>query len=413
MAHDMNITNIHATELLDSKNHPTIQTTVTLTDGSTHTAASPSGASTGTTEAIELPVNQAIRQIQETLTPALLGKSVDDGQKELDDIIVALDGTENKHVIGGNATTSLSMALVKAGAHARHIPLYAYIQQLTQTKRCELPVPLFLVMEGGKHGNWATDIQEFMIIPNAQFYRTFAQRLDACTKVFDTLEAILKEKHYALTIGFEGAFCPQELTSNEEALTLIVKAIECAGLTPGKHMDIAIDAAASEFYRDGSYVLQSEDGKKLTPSEWMQQIVTWSQTYPIRSLEDMFDQEDWSNWQTLMQKLGDNHMIVGDDLVTTNVKRIQKAIDQNAINSLIIKVNQIGTITETVNAIALGRSAGFSTIISHRGGETHDDTIADLAVGTASYCKFGGPRHGERMVKYRRLLAIEKELTTN
>lgn len=393
----MNITDIQAKQIPDSKNHPTVEATVVLDDGSTHTAASPSGASTGTTEAVELPVAQALEQIQNRITPALIGKSVDN-QRKLDDILIALDGTNNKSTLGGNATTAISMALAKACAHNSRMPLYSYIQELTHTPSPILPIPFFLIMEGGKHGNWTTDIQEFMIIPNGDTYPTFTKRFEVCNNVFGALETLLKEKNYSLTIGLEGAFCPKELSSNEEALSLITTSIEKAGFTPGKDMHIGIDAAASEFI------------EKLSTESWMKQIIVWSKTYPIWSFEDMFDEEDWDTWTGLTSALGDTHLIVGDDLVTTNVSRIQKAIDLKAMNSLVIKVNQIGTVSETFDAIALARSANLQTIVSHRGGETLDDTIADLAVGTASYCKFGGPRHPERMTKYNRLFEIEKEL---
>lgn len=393
----MNIQDIQAKEILDSKNHPTVEATVILEDGSSHTASSPSGASTGTTEAVELPIEQALENIEKLIKPALVGKEATD-QRKLDAIMISLDRTSNKSTLGGNATTAISMAIAKACAHNSRMPLYSYFQKLTTTATSKLPIPFFLVMEGGKHGNWATDIQEFMIIPNGDTYPTFTKRFEVCNNVFGALETLLKEKNYSLTIGFEGAFCPKELTSNEEALSLITMAIEKARCVPGQDIHIGIDAAASEFI------------EKLSRESWMKQIIAWSKKYPIFSLEDMFDEEDWTNWTNLTSILGRDHLIVGDDLVTTNVSRIQKAIDLKAINSLIIKVNQIGTMSETFDAIALARSANLTTIVSHRGGETLDDTIADLAVGTASYCKFGGPRHPERMAKYNRLFEIEKEL---
>lgn len=390
----MNIADIQAKQILDSKDHSTVEATVVLEDGSMHTAASPSGASTGTTEAVELPVDSALNNISSIIKPAILHKDVT-SQRALDNIMISLDGTQNKSKLGGNATTALSMALAKAGAYTKEIPLYKYFGSLIGNTSFHLPAPLFLVMEGGKHGNWATDIQEFMIIPNKEKYATFQERFDICNTVFNELEKILQGKNYSLTIGFEGAFCPKELTGNEEALQLITKAIEQT------HADvaIAIDAAASEFL------------KKENTTAWMEQIIVWSKKYPISSFEDMFDQEDWENWTKLTATLGSNHLIVGDDLVTTNVSRMQKAIDLKAMNSLIIKVNQIGTISETLDAIQLANTNNLTTIISHRGGETMDTTIADLAVGTSKYCKFGGPRHPERICKYNRLMEIEKELS--
>lgn len=390
----MKIADIQARQILDSKNHETIEVTVILEDGSSYTASSQSGASTGTTEAVELPVEQALTNIFTIIKPALVDKDISD-QRNLDGIMISLDGTENKSKLGGNATTAISMAIAKAGAHAKGIPLYQYFGSLIGNTSFHLPIPLFLVMEGGKHGNWATDIQEFMIIPNKDKYPTFQDRFTIYNTVFTALEQILTEKKYSLTIGFEGAFCPKELTSNEEAIQLVTSAIEQT------HADatIAIDAAASEFL------------KKENALSWMEQIITWSKKYPISSFEDMFDQEDWMNWTKLTTALGNDHLIVGDDIITTNVSRIQKAIDLKAINSCIIKVNQIGTISETIDAIALANSAHLATIVSHRGGETMDTTIADLAVGASSYCKFGGPRHPERMAKYNRLFEIEKELS--
>ena len=398
----MTITDITAKQILDSKNHPTVEATVVLEDGSFHTAASPSGASTGTTEAIELPIEQALENIQKIIKPALVGKEIT-GQRSLDGIMISLDGTPNKSKLGGNTTTAISMAIAKAGAHTKRVPLYQYFGTLVGKTSFQLPTPLFLVMEGGKHGNWATDIQEFMIIPNNQKYLTFQDRFTICNSIFTSLENILQEKNYSLTIGFEGAFCPKELASNEEALTLITQAIEKTGCVPGKDILIGIDAAASEFYKEGKY-------NTLTGDQWLERISQWAKTYPIWSLEDMFDQEDWEHWVSLTTLLGSSHQIIGDDLVTTNTKRIQKAIDMKAMNSCIIKVNQIGTISETIDAIALARSANLATIVSHRGGETMDTTIADLVVGTSTYCKFGGPRHPERMAKYNRLFEIEKEL---
>lgn len=399
------IQDIQAREILDSKNHPTVEATVILEDGTSYTAASPSGASTGVTEAIELPVGKAITMVETVIKPALIGKDVTD-QYGLDGIMITLDNTPNKSRLGGNATTAVSMALAKAGAHTEGMPLYRYFGSLIHNTSFRLPTPQFLLMEGGKHGDWATDIQEFMIIPNKETYPTFQNRFAVCNTVFDALEQILTVKHYSLTIGFEGAFCPKELQSDEEAIQLIVQAIEQAGCVPGQDIHIGIDAASSEFYKDDKY-------GALTGDEWLKQIVTWTNTYPIRFLEDMFNQEDWGHWVTLTNMLGDSHQIIGDDLVTTNIKRIQKAIEMKAINSCIIKVNQIGTISETLDAIQLANAHNFLTVISHRGGETMDTTIADLVVGTSTYCKFGGPRHPERMAKYDRLFAIEKELSAS
>jgi len=404
----MNITTVSAHQILDSKGDPTIEAMVTLDDGSTWKAASPSGTSTGATEAIEVPVSEAIDHINTIIAPSLVSQSVDN-QQALDTILITRDGTNNKAVLGGNTTTAISMALVKAGAHSHNLPLYSYIQTLTNTNQPTLPTPMFLVMEGGKHGNWATDIQEFMIIPNATTYKTFKERLDVCTRVFLTLEQLLLDHHYTPTIGLEGAFCPKELTSNEEALSLVEEAITKAGCMKGTDMGIGIDAASSSFYANGMYTIQ-KGTKQISSRQWIDMVIAWTKTYPILSLEDIPSESDWDEWVYLTNAIGHNHLVVGDDLLTTNIQYIQTAINKKAVNSVLIKVNQIGTISETLDAITLSHTAGFTTIVSHRSGETLDDTIADIAVGSASYCKFGGPKKPERMAKYNRLLAIEEEL---
>ena len=274
-----------------------------------------------------------------------------------------------------------------------------------------MPQPQILVLEGGKHGNWSTDIQEFFVIPKKDRFETFTERLRAGAEIFHTLEKILKEKDYAVGVGYEGAFMPKEIKSNEEAFQLMIEATEKAGYKLPDQVVLGLDAASSEFFEDGKYVLRSEGNLKLTPRQWTNKIIEWTKKYPIWSMEDMHAEEDWDERVYFTSKVGKNIQVVGDDNLTTNVKRIQKAIGLKAVNSVLIKLNQIGTVTETINAIKLSDSAGFTTVVSHRGGETNDDMIADLVVGTSSWqSKFGGPDRGERLAKYNRLLRIEEQL---
>jgi enolase len=268
-------------------------------------------------------------------------------------------------------------------------------------------------MEGGKHGDWATDIQEFMILPKINVFPSFSDILQAGVKIFHQLGKVLESKNYATGVGFEGAFCPKEISSNEEALDLITRSIHEAGYSTPDQFSLAVDIAASEFYQDGRYVLKSEAGQSYDAGSWIEKIKYWTQNYPLISIEDPIDQARWEDWSKICSALGPTHQIVGDDLVVTNISLIQKAVDNKACNAVIIKPNQIGTVTETLKAVDLARQSGYVTIVSHRGGETIDSFIADLAVGTASpECKFGGPNRGERLAKYNRLLAIEAELNS-
>jgi len=403
----MKIKTIHAREILDSKGQPTLEVEVILENGISAVAGVPSGASTGKTEAVELRdgdskryfgkgVLAAVDNVNTTIAGLLVGKEIEN-QEQLDRLMIEADGTENKAKLGGNAIVGVSIALVRAAA-SKKMPLYKYFGQLFGNNNWQLPRPQILVLEGGKHGGWSTDIQEFFVIPKKDEFR---ENLRVGAEIFHTLGKILEEKHYSIGVGFEGAYCPNQIKSNEEAFELITGACQKAGYSLPDQVVLGIDAAASEF----------SSKKDFDKTVWLEKILSWVDKYPLWSLEDMFDQEDWGSWVALTAKLGARCQIIGDDLLTTNVSRIQKAIDTKACNAVLIKPNQIGTITETLEAIKLSHKNNLKTIISHRGGETNDDTIADLAVGVgSSQCKFGGPDRGERLAKYNRLLKIEEEL---
>jgi len=419
----MKITKLHAREILDSRGFPTIETELTLADGTTGKSAVPSGASTGSTEAHELRDNdptryrgkgvlEAVENVNTHIANAVVDRTfatID----HLDDALIDLDGTDNKENLGGNTLLSVSMAFCRALANSQGVELYEFFQDLTGTKNTEAPQLSILIMEGGKHGAWATDFQEYMIIPRLESFPTVAESIQAGSEIFWATHDILEEKNYSTTVGFEGAFAPKELKSNTEAFEIILAGIEKAGYTPHDEIFLGIDAAASEFYENGTYNLKRE-GKKLSTDEWISLQIEWFNEYPIWSVEDTIDEEDWEGWKKLTSMAGDNLQIVGDDLLTTNTERIQKAIDEHAVNSVLIKINQIGTVSETLDAILLADSADFTTIISHRAGETNDDFIADLVMGTSSWqTKFGGPDRGERLAKYNRLLEIEESLNGN
>ncbi len=420
----MKIQHITARQILDSRGNPTVEADVVLANGVLGRAAVPSGASTGTHEAVELrdedekqfhgkSVHTAITHVNTTIAKALIGQEVDN-QSSLDRKMIQLDGTPNKANLGANAMLAVSMAACKAAAKNHDLPVYQYIGNISGVKKFSIPRPMVLLVEGGKHGNWATDLQEFMILPRENAFESFADTIRAASEIFMTLEKILHGKGFATGVGFEGAFCPQELQSNEEGFELVISAVEKAGYKMGEQFDLAIDGASSEFYKNGMYTLISEGGKEYTPHEWTHKVVTWADKYPIASFEDMHDQELWEEWRYLTLKIGKSYQIVGDDLVTTNVTRIQKAIEEKAINSVLIKLNQIGTVTETIEAVKLTHKAGFKSVVSHRGSESNDDFAADFAVGTGSEeCKFGGPDRGERVAKYNQLLRIEQTLGKN
>lgn len=420
----MKIQSIEAREILDSRGVPTISTKLTLVDGTVAKGDVPSGASTGDTEVLELRdgdpkryfgkgVLKAIEIVNNEIAPKLLAKEFDT-QKELDDFLNELDGTPLKTKLGGNSILSISMAFCRATAISKGIELYEHFAQMYwddnyNKEQLQLPTPQILIMEGGKHGNWATDFQEYMIVPQEGRFTSFTEQLRAGAEIFKATHDILLEKGYSANVGFEGAYAPSEIKSNPEAFKIILEGVQRAGYAPETDFKLAIDAAASEFYDKESklYKLKSEN-LELDTDHWLELQSDWYNQYPMFSIEDGFDQEDWDGFVKFMELYGDKYQLVGDDILTTNVERIQKGIDLKAVNSVLIKINQIGTITETMDAIRLTRKAGFSAIISHRGGETNDDMIADLVVGTdAEQSKFGGPDRGERLAKYNRLMEIE------
>ncbi len=423
----MKIKRINSIEILDSKSTPTISTTIELEDGSIAKGEVPSGASTGNTEVLELRdqdpkryngkgVLKAIDIVNNEISKALIGKDFHT-QEELDRFLIDLDGTKQKSRLGGNSILSVSMAFCRATAKSKGIELYEYFAKIFtkdhyDSSYFKLPTPLVLIMEGGLHGNWATDFQEFMIVPYLPRFKTFKEMLRASSEVFTATHDVLIEKGYSSTVGFEGAYAPSEIKSNTEAFEIILKGIEKAGYQPYIDFSLAIDVASSEFYNKASqkYKLKRE-GLELNRSDWLEWQKTNFAKYPIFSVEDSFDQEDWAGWQYLNKEVGGKYQIVGDDLLTTNTERIQKAINLKACNAVLIKLNQIGSVTETLEAIKMTQDAGMKAVVSHRGGETNDDMIADLVVGTGStQSKFGGPDRGERLAKYNRLLEIEDKL---
>lgn len=422
----MKIENIVAREILDSNGNPTIETEVELLDGTKGVASVPSGASTGKTEVLELRdgdktryngkgVLKAVEIVNKTIAPLFKDKTIS-SQEEFDKILINADGTDLKVKLGGNSILSCSMAYARAMATSFGLELFDYLAMTywknnNYRNKLSLPTPLVLVLEGGKHGNWATDVQEYMIIPNMELFGKFSKVIEASVKVYKSIEKILDEKGYSVGVGFEGAFAPKEIQSNKEAFDIIEDGIKKAGYTE-EAFKIAIDVASSEFYNEQkkTYELRSES-KELTTDEWYKLQMEWYSQYPIISVEDPFNQDDWETWTKFNQEFGKEKMVVGDDLLTTNVKRIAKNIETKSSNAVLIKLNQIGTVTETLNAIRLADENGMNSIISHRSGETNDDFIADLVVATpAKYSKFGGPNRGERVSKYNRLLAIEKLL---
>lgn len=414
------ITKIHAREIIDSRAAPTIEVDVTLEDGSLGRAAVPSGASTGVHEMLELRdgdagryqgtgVLQAVANVRSQIADALRGQEAND-QAGIDQIMIDLDGTPNKSKLGANAILGVSMAVLKAAAESNGVPLYQQVATTFGNDKLILPQVMFNVLNGGKHANWATDVQEYFIIPKSDKIPTYADRLRAGVEIYLVLKGILKAKGYTISVGDEGGFAPKEIRSNTEPIEILLEAITKAGYTPGENVVLGFDAAASEFYKDGLYELRKE-GKSLESGAWIEIIKDWCRQYPIFSLEDMLSEDDWAGWQTLMSAIGSDHQIVGDDLLVTNVDRIELAIERGAANSLLIKVNQIGSITETFAAIRRTSAEGWTNVFSHRSGETEDTTIADLVVGTgAGQIKTGAPARGERTAKYNQLLRIEEML---
>ena len=403
------IKEVHAREVLDSRGNPTVEVDVTLEDGSFGRAIVPSGASTGEREALELRdkdkrylgkgVEKAVSNVNNIIREKVIGLESSD-QTLVDNTMLELDGTENKTNLGANAILGVSLANLKAAACSAHLPLYRYVGDGKT-----LPNPMMNIINGGAHADNKLDFQEYMIIPHSN---TVKERIRIGAEVFHTLKKVLKEKGYNTNVGDEGGFAP-DLSSNEEGFKVIIEAIEKAGYVPGKDVSLGIDVAASEFYKDGYYYL---DNKKLTTSELIAFYEKLVDTYPIISIEDPVDENDWEGFQEITKVLGDRIQLVGDDLFVTNIKCLQKGIDLHAGNAILLKLNQIGTYTETIKTINLAKEHGYKTVISHRSGETEDTTIADLSVGLdLGQLKTGSMSRTDRICKYNQLMRIEEELT--
>lgn len=408
-----NIKSIHARWILDSRGNPTVEADVTLDDGSFGRAAVPSGASTGAAEALELRdggerfmgkgVDQAVANVNDKIAPALVGHDAAD-QQGVDQVMLDLDGTDNKSNLGANAILAVSLAVAKAEAKSEGLELWQYIAKLTDTSEVSLPLPMMNIMNGGAHAGWTTDIQEYMIMPVGA--PTFAEGIRRATEVFHNLGKILKEQGYPTTVGDEGGYAPHLKGGNAEPLSLIEQAVTKAGYKLGEDFVLALDVASSEFYKDGKYELKNED-KSLTSDEMIDYVKNLVDNNPLVSVEDGLAEEDWAGWTKLTEKLGDKIQLVGDDLLVTNVKRLQKAIDEKAGNAILIKPNQIGSLSETITAVKLAKEHGFNTVMSHRSGETEDVTIAHLAVGlNCGQIKTGSLSRTDRVAKYNELLRI-------
>ncbi len=415
----MKIKSIDAMEVLDSRGNPTVCATTVLEDGSKAEASVPSGASTGAYEAVELRdgdskrynglgVLKAVDNVITKIAPSLIGQNAED-QRKIDELMIELDGTENKANLGANAILSVSMSVARAQAMAEKKPLYEYLTKFNPSHQniYVMPVPMMNIMNGGKHANWATDIQEYMILPVGAESITQAVRM--CAEVYGHLKKVLKASKYAVSIGDEGGFAPA-LGSNEEPFKLIMEAITKAGYQAGTDIVLAIDAAATEFFQDGHYQLKKE-GLKVNSQELSDFYKKLTDKYPIISLEDIFGEDDWQGFEDYTKLVENKKQVVGDDLYVTDIKRLQRGIKEKTTNSILIKLNQIGTLTETVDTILLARKNGITSVVSHRSGETEDDFIADFTVAMATgQIKTGAPCRSERTVKYNRLMKIEKEL---
>jgi enolase len=402
---------IHARQILDSRGNPTLEVEVALDDGTVGRAGVPSGASTGAFEAVELrdggteyggkAVGRAVQAVIDEIQPELLGHEADD-QRLIDQALIDLDRTPDKSRLGANALVGVSIAVARAAADSSGLPLFRY---LGGPNAYLLPVPLMNILNGGAHADNNVDIQEFMIAPIGA--GTFSEALRWGAETYHALKAVTKQRGLSTGVGDEGGFAP-DLEHNRAALDLIVEAIGKAGFTPGQDIALAVDAAASEFYSDGAY---NFEGQPRNAAEMTALYREWLDTYPIVSLEDPLAEEDWDGWQTLVAGVGDRVQVVGDDLFVTNPVRLRRGIEEKSANSLLVKLNQIGTVTETLDAISMAQRAGFTCVISHRSGETDDSTIADLAVATnAGQIKTGAPARGERVAKYNQLLRIEELL---
>ena len=412
------IVDIRAIEILDSRGNPTIEASVELETGVKASACVPSGASTGSREALELRdkdparflgkgVLKAVANVNTLIREPLLGLDVEN-QEEIDRRMLDLDGTENKEKLGANAILAVSLAVAKAGALAKGMALYEYLAELDGSAgRYSMPVPMMNILNGGEHADNNVDIQEFMILPVGA--SSFSEALRYGAEIFHTLKAVLQERGLSTAVGDEGGFAP-DLPSNESALEVIVESITRAGYTPGEDICLGLDCAASEFYKDGKYVFASEN-RSFDATEFSDYLADLADRYPIISIEDGMDESDWDGWAILTAKIGDKVQLVGDDLFVTNAKILSRGIDAGVANSILIKVNQIGTLTETLEAIRMARAAGYSSVISHRSGETEDVTIADLAVATgAGQIKTGSLSRSDRIAKYNQLIRIEEQL---
>ncbi|MER2164751.1 MAG: phosphopyruvate hydratase [Psychrobacter alimentarius] len=412
------IKDIRAREILDSRGNPTIEADVILADGTIGRAAAPSGASTGSREALELRdgdqtrymgkgVKKAVANVNSQIRSALMDKDVTE-QQGIDDAMIALDGTENKDSLGANAMLAVSLATAKAAAKSQSLPLHQYIANLRNQTSLTMPVPMMNILNGGEHADNTVDIQEFMIEPVG--FTNFSEALRAGTEIFHSLKSVLKSQGLNTAVGDEGGFAPN-LRSNEEAITVILQAIEQVGYKAGEDIHLALDCAASEFYKNGQYVLAGEGNKAFDSQGFSDYLVGLARQYPIISIEDGLDESDWDGWKYLTEQIGDKVQLVGDDLFVTNPTILQEGIDKHIANAILIKFNQIGTLSETLDAIYLAKRNGYATIISHRSGETEDSTIADLAVGTAAgQIKTGSLCRSDRVAKYNQLLRIEQQV---
>ena len=411
------IADIRAREILDSRGNPTIEADVILESGVIGRANAPSGASTGTREALELRdgdksrylgkgVQKAVTNVNNDICELLVGRNVFD-QAGIDKAMIDLDGTETKSKLGANAILAVSLACARAAAQEKKIPLYQYIAELRGQTTYTMPVPMMNIINGGEHADNTVDIQEFMIEPVG--FTSFAEALRCGAEIFHALKAVLKARGLSTAVGDEGGFAPN-LATNEDALKAIMEAITKAGYVPGENVMLALDCAASEFYKDGKYVLEGE-GKSFTSAEFVDYLADLANRYPIISIEDGLDESDWEGWKLLTDKIGEKVQLVGDDLFVTNPAILKRGIDQGVANAILIKYNQIGSLTETLDAIYMAKDAGFATVISHRSGETEDATIADLAVATAAgQIKTGSLCRSDRVSKYNQLVRIEQEL---
>jgi enolase len=409
------IAEIFARQILDSRGNPTVEVDVITDDGAMGRAAVPSGASTGVHEAVELRdgdkgvyvgkgVLKAVQNVNDLIAPELEGYDVAD-QTGIDQLMIELDGTENKGKLGANALLAVSMAVAKAAAEEAALPLFRYVGG---TNAKTLPVPMMNILNGGAHADNKIDFQEFMVMPIGA--TSFSEGLRWGVEIFHTLKSVLKKKGYSTNVGDEGGFAPN-IGSNEEAIETVMEAIQAAGFKAGSQIFIAMDAANSELYKNGKYVFHKSDGKTMSSDQLVKYWENWVRQYPIVSIEDGMAEDDWDGWKALTQAIGSKCQLVGDDLFVTNVTRLQQGIDKSIANGLLVKVNQIGTITETINAVTMAQHAGYNTIMSHRSGETEDTTIADLAVAlNCGQIKTGSASRTDRMAKYNQLIRIEELL---